>query len=80
MSDHTKLPPADAINLLSDRECDVAALVVKGYGDAEIAAALGTAERTVNNQLGSIYRRLGIHRRTVLVRWWLTHFEDDTDD
>jgi DNA-binding CsgD family transcriptional regulator len=58
------LPPR-LINL-SPRETVVARLASEGGSNREIAEALGVSLRTVESQLGSVYRKLGIGGRNEL--------------
>jgi len=51
---------------LSAAEQKVASLVLQGLSSAEVAAQRGTAERTVANQLASLFRKLGITSRSEL--------------
>jgi DNA-binding CsgD family transcriptional regulator len=48
---------------LTPREREVLAHLHLGYTNAQIATVLGTAERTVRNQLSSIYEKLGVSSR-----------------
>ena len=57
-------PPGSAT--LTAREADVAAAVVRGLGDAEIAAELGISYSTVRTHLKNIYRKLGVRSRTAM--------------
>lgn len=52
---------------LSPAECEVVARVARGFSNREIAHALSKSEGTVKNQLSSVYRKLGISRRTRLM-------------
>jgi DNA-binding CsgD family transcriptional regulator len=52
---------------LSPRESAVARLAREGGSNREIAAALGVSARTVESQLGSVYRKLGVGGREDLV-------------
>ncbi len=52
--------------MLTRRERDVARLVVRGLGDAEIAGRLVISRHTVNQHLKSIYRKLGVEGRVDL--------------
>ncbi|MYW21337.1 DNA-binding response regulator [Streptomyces sp. SID486] len=63
-------PPVPAPNLpdskkisLTDRESDVYQLLVTGMSNRQIGRRLGIAERTVKNNLHSIYRKLGVSGR-----------------
>jgi DNA-binding CsgD family transcriptional regulator len=52
---------------LSAAERDVVQGVLEGLGNVEIAKRRGTSARTVENQLGSIFRKLGVGSRAELV-------------
>lgn len=49
---------------LSAREAEVLTLIVKGYGNKQIAYALGIAEHTVKNHVKSILSKLSVDDRT----------------
>nr|WP_256473800.1 helix-turn-helix transcriptional regulator [Aliidiomarina quisquiliarum] len=51
---------------LSEREADVVQLILKGYSNAEIAAALFVAERTVKDHLTNIFKKLNVKDRLQL--------------
>ena len=55
---------------LSQREHEVAVLVVSGMGSALVAAELGIAVNTVNAHLQRIYGKLGVSRRQELAELW----------
>lgn len=57
---------AGAMGLLSDREREVARLVLRGLSNKEICRALGTRLPTVKTQLRSIFRKLAIPGRGAL--------------
>jgi DNA-binding CsgD family transcriptional regulator len=57
-----------ALRSLSAREQEIARLVVAGKTNRGIAAVLFVSEHTVRNQLVNIFAKLGISRRTELVR------------
>jgi DNA-binding CsgD family transcriptional regulator len=68
-SDGNGGPAADAAKL-SQREREVAVLVVTGMGSAHVAAELGIAVNTVNAHLQRIYGKLGVSRRQELAELW----------
>jgi DNA-binding NarL/FixJ family response regulator len=53
----------DALDALTPREHEVLGYLRLGYTNAQIATALGSAERTVRNQLSSAYAKLGVATR-----------------
>jgi DNA-binding CsgD family transcriptional regulator/GAF domain-containing protein len=57
-----------AIAALTPREREVAALVVHGYGDREIAKQLYLSRHTVSQHVKSIYRKLNVNSRVGLTR------------
>lgn len=56
----------EVVSPLTAREQEVAAAVVAGAGNREVAEAAGVSVRTVENQLQSVYRKLGLAGRTEL--------------
>jgi DNA-binding NarL/FixJ family response regulator len=59
--DFDALSPPDP---LTKRELEILRLMAGGYGNREIAEALGTAEGTVKNHASSILSKLGVRDRT----------------
>jgi len=55
---------------LSDREYQVAALVVEGLRNAEIGRRLGISERTVKAHLAAIYAKTGCRNKLQLALAW----------
>jgi DNA-binding NarL/FixJ family response regulator len=54
---------------LTSSECAIVELVLKGRSNAEVALERGTSAQTVANQLGVVYRKLGVRsRRELLAR------------
>lgn len=64
-----RLAAADPAKL-SQREREVAVLVVTGMGSARVAEELGIAVNTVNAHLQRIYGKLGVSRRQELADLW----------
>jgi len=60
--------PAEALLSLTHAELAVARKLVEGLSNAGIAAARGTSERTVANQVASLFRKLGVGSRAELAR------------
>jgi DNA-binding CsgD family transcriptional regulator len=59
-------PAVPSPDRLSPSERDVAARVLAGESNAEIARARGVAVRTIANQIASIFRKLGVGSRAEL--------------
>ena len=68
----TRLTPARATSgtpALTAREREVLGYLHLGYTTEQIAVALGSAPRTVRNQLSSAYAKLGVASRAEAVAW-----------
>lgn len=58
-------------DLLTPREQTIATLASEGLGSKEIAKRAGSSRKTVDNQLSSIYAKLGVSGRAALAkRYW----------
>ena len=53
---------------LTAAEREVAALALRGLSNRDIAVRRGARERTVANQLASVFRKLGISSRSELAK------------
>jgi DNA-binding NarL/FixJ family response regulator len=63
-------PERDAVKRcyrLSDREAQVVDLVLRGYGNRDIALALGIAPTTAKKHLSSIFTKVGVDSRAQLI-------------
>jgi two-component system response regulator NreC len=58
-----------AIDVLTDRERDVLALVAEGLLNRAIGERLGISPKTVARHRENIMRKLGLHSRTDLVKY-----------
>lgn len=69
-------PDSGLRDVLTPAECSVARLIVDGLSHREIADRRGTAITTIANQVGSLFRKLGISgRNELLVRIVKDHSE-----
>lgn len=59
---------------LTAAERDVAVMILKGAGIAEIAAARGTAQGTVKAQTTAVFRKIGVGSRAELMSVFLDEF------
>lgn len=57
---------AEGVDSLSAREREIAQLVTEGRTNREIAATLFLSEKTVENHLGRIFRKLGVSKRAAV--------------
>jgi DNA-binding CsgD family transcriptional regulator len=64
-------PARAAAPALTAREREVLGYLHLGYTNEQIAVALGSAPRTVRNQLSSVYGKLGVASRAEAVAWSL---------
>lgn len=61
-------PNWGTFNKLSRRELEVLYLVAVGYSAEETAKLLCRAEKTIDNQVASLYEKLGVHNRAEVTR------------
>jgi len=67
------MPEPRATAVLSERECEVLALVVEGFTNREIGEELGIARNTVKNHLRSIFAKLDVKNRTEATAYAVGH-------
>jgi DNA-binding NarL/FixJ family response regulator len=58
---------------LSPRENEIMLLLVEGFTDKEIGAALGISPRTVTTHVTSIYNKLGVFSRVAATTYAFRH-------
>jgi DNA-binding CsgD family transcriptional regulator len=57
------------IDLLTVREREVLGLICKGMTDAEMSEDLELSQNTVRNHVASLYRKIGVNRRSAAIIW-----------
>lgn len=62
-------PPTAALDALSNREREVLGLICEGLSDLHMSEQLGLSENTVRNHIASLYRKIGVNRRTAAIIW-----------
>lgn len=65
---HAKQPQAD-LAFLTDREREILALICEGRSDAEMSRILSLSQNTIRNHVASLYRKIGVNRRSAAVIW-----------
>jgi DNA-binding CsgD family transcriptional regulator len=60
---------SSGINALSDREREVLGLICDGVSDAEMSEMLRLSPNTVRNHIASLYRKIGVNRRSAAIIW-----------
>jgi DNA-binding NarL/FixJ family response regulator len=60
----------ELLSSLGARETQIVKLIALAYGNRRIAERLGIAEQTVKNSLSAIYGKLGVSKRTQLMRFF----------
>ena len=66
-------PEAARIASLSERECEIIALLCQGLPNKQVAGQLSISEVTVRYHLGHIYQKLGVEGRLELVIYAFRH-------
>jgi DNA-binding CsgD family transcriptional regulator len=65
-------PPAARaadLDMLSTREREVLLLVCEGRSDAEMGRILNLSQNTVRNHLASLFKKIGVNRRSAAIIW-----------
>jgi two-component system response regulator NreC len=71
---------ADPYNRLTTREREILRLVVEGLTTREIADRLALSPNTIHHHRTSLMRKLGLHNRLDLLRFWLHRGLDNPAD
>jgi DNA-binding CsgD family transcriptional regulator len=66
----TRSPPRSSdLDILTGRERDVLWLICEGRSDSEMSEMLHLSHNTVRNHIASLYRKIGVNRRSAAVIW-----------
>jgi len=57
------------LDLLTDRERQVLGLICEGRSDAEMSRMLNLSPNTVRNHVASLFRKIGVNRRSAAIIW-----------
>ena len=69
--------PTNPLEQLSNRELEVAKLMVDGYGNAEICQALNIQKTTVSTYKTRIFEKTGIDNLSYLIQLFNLYWKDD---
>lgn len=61
--------PAHELEMLTDREREILGLICQGKSDLEMSATLNVSHNTVRNHIASLYRKIGVNRRSGAILW-----------
>lgn len=61
--------PSHDLDLLTDREREILALICEGHSDLEMSKMLKLSQNTVRNHVASLYRKIGVNRRSAAIIW-----------
>src|SRR5579885_1368810 len=62
-------PRASDLDMLTDREREILALICEGRSDAEMSQILRLSQNTIRNHVASLYRKIGVNRRSAASIW-----------
>ncbi|HVV42977.1 MAG TPA: response regulator transcription factor [Nitrobacter sp.] len=57
------------LDLLTSREREVLGLICEGCSDAEMSRMLNLSPNTVRNHVASLFRKIGVNRRSAAIIW-----------
>ena len=68
---HAARPAARSsdLDLLTEREREVLGLICQGRSDADMGRILHLSHNTVRNHIASLYRKIGVNRRSAAIIW-----------
>jgi DNA-binding CsgD family transcriptional regulator len=59
----------DHLDTLTRREREILGLICEGKSDIEMSAVLDVSQNTVRNHIASLYRKIGVNRRSAAILW-----------
>jgi DNA-binding CsgD family transcriptional regulator len=62
-------PRSSDLDILTGREREVLWLICEGRSDSEMSEMLHLSQNTVRNHIASLYRKIGVNRRSAAVIW-----------
>jgi DNA-binding CsgD family transcriptional regulator len=55
--------------MLTDREREILGLICQGKSDVEMSVRLHLSQNTIRNHVASLYRKIGVNRRSAAILW-----------
>lgn len=65
-----------AFQSISEREREIILSLLQGCTNQEITSALGVCEKTAEEHLTHIYRKIWVETRYLAIFWWLSTIKD----
>ena len=62
-------PAMQDLDVLTDREREILGLICQGKSDLEMSTELKVSHYTVRNHVASLYRKIGVNRRSAAILW-----------
>ncbi|MCK1620280.1 response regulator transcription factor [Bradyrhizobium sp. 159] len=62
-------PSVADIELLTDREREILGLICQGKSDLHMSEQLHLSQNTIRNHVASVYRKIGVNRRSAAILW-----------
>lgn len=62
-------PRTSDLDMLSDREREVLGFICEGRSDAQMGTMLKLSQNTIRNHIASLYRKIGVNRRSAAIIW-----------
>jgi len=63
------IPPSAELAELTAREREILDLICQGMSDTDMSKALGLSPNTIRNHVSSLFRKLGVNRRSAAIIW-----------
>jgi DNA-binding NarL/FixJ family response regulator len=57
------------LDVLTEREREVLGLICEGRSDIDMSKKLSLSQNTVRNHVASLYRKIGVNRRSAAIIW-----------
>jgi|SRR6185312_46191 DNA-binding CsgD family transcriptional regulator len=62
-------PSVSDLEMLTDREREILGLICRGKSDLEMSEQLHLSQNTIRNHVASLYRKIGVNRRSAAIIW-----------